>query len=155
LNKEFLINTFYKNLNNLMMKRTATAIWNGTGKEGNGHVSTQSGVLEKAQYSYLTRFENGKGTNPEELIAAAHAGCFAMKLSFNLSNAGFVPKSITTDCEITFEDGKIKQSKLILKAQVENISNESFDDLVNDAKENCPISQLLNTEIVVESSLNK
>jgi len=136
------------------MKRTATALWTGTGKEGNGKLSTQSGVLKDTAYAFNTRFENEKGTNPEELIAAAHAGCFAMKLSFNLSGEGFKPTSLHTDCEITFEDGTVKQSKLILKAEVEGITEEKFNELVNDAKDNCPISKLLNTEIVVEASLN-
>jgi lipoyl-dependent peroxiredoxin len=136
------------------MQRKATAIWEGSGKEGKGNLSTQSGVLENTQYSFNTRFEDGKGTNPEELIAAAHAGCFAMKLSFNLSEAGFPPTSLHADCDITFEDGAVKQSKLILKANVDKISEEEFEKLVNDAKENCPISKLLNTEIIVESSLN-
>ena len=136
------------------MKRKATAVWQGTGKEGKGHLSTQTGVLDKTQYSFSSRFEDGIGTNPEELIAAAHAGCFTMKLSFNLTGAEFPPKELTTECVITFEDGTIKQSKLILKAEVEGISEEKFAELVKDAEKNCPISKLLNTEIVVEYTLN-
>ena len=136
------------------MKRNATAVWNGTGKDGKGHLSTQSTVLNKTQYSFGSRFENGVGTNPEELIAAAHAGCFTMKLSFNLSGAGFVPDELETQCNITFEDGKITQSHLNLKAKVDNISEQQFADLVKDAEENCPISQLLNTAISVEYQLN-
>jgi osmotically inducible protein OsmC len=136
------------------MKRKATAVWQGSGKEGKGHLTTQTGVLDKTQYSFSSRFEDGKGTNPEELIAAAHAGCFAMKLSFNLSGADFPPTELNTECIITFEDGTVKQSKLILKAKVDGISQEKFDELVNDAKDNCPISKLLNTEIVVEYTLN-
>jgi lipoyl-dependent peroxiredoxin len=136
------------------MKRKATAVWQGTGKEGKGHLSTQTGVLDKTQYSFSSRFEDGIGTNPEELIAAAHAGCFTMKLSFNLTGAEFPPKELTTECVITFEDGTVKQSKLILKAEVEGISEEKFAELVKHAKENCPISKLLNTEIVVEYTLN-
>ena len=136
------------------MKRNATAVWNGTGKEGKGHLTTQSTVLNKTQYSFGSRFENGIGTNPEELIAAAHAGCFTMKLSFNLSGAGFVPDELETKCDITFEDGKITKSHLTLKAKVSNVTEEEFADLVKDAEKNCPISQLLNTEIAVTYQLN-
>src|SRR3954468_13475912 len=88
------------------MKRFATANWQGTGKEGKGNLTTQSGVLNKTPYAFNTRFENEKGTNPEELIAAAHAGCFSMKLSFNLTKAGFPPQSIDTQCEITLDPAK-------------------------------------------------
>lgn len=136
------------------MKRNATAVWNGTGKEGKGHLTTQSTVLDKTQYSFGSRFENGVGTNPEELIAAAHSGCFTMKLSFNLSGAGYTPDELQTKCEITFEDGKITKSHLILNAKVPNIAEQEFADLVKDAEKNCPISQLLNTEISVEYQLN-
>lgn len=136
------------------MKRNATAVWNGTGKDGKGHLTTQSTVLNKTQYSFGSRFENGVGTNPEELIAAAHAGCFTMKLSFNLSGAGFVPDELETQCAITFEDGKITQSHLTLRANVSDISAQEFADLVKDAELNCPISQLLNTSISVEYQLN-
>jgi osmotically inducible protein OsmC len=136
------------------MKRNATAVWNGTGKDGKGHLTTQSTVLNKTQYSFGSRFENGVGTNPEELIAAAHAGCFTMKLSFNLSGAGFVPDELETQCFITYEDGKVTQSHLMLKAKVNDISEQAFADLVKDAELNCPISQLLNTAISVEYQLN-
>jgi osmotically inducible protein OsmC len=136
------------------MKRNATAVWNGSGKDGKGHLTTQSTVLNKTQYSFGSRFENGVGTNPEELIAAAHAGCFTMKLSFNLSGAGFVPDELETQCFITFEDGKVTQSHLVLKAKVNDITEQAFADLVKDAEKNCPISQLLNTAISVEYQLN-
>lgn len=136
------------------MKRKATAVWQGTGKEGKGNLTTQTGVLDKTQYSFSSRFEEGKGTNPEELVAAAHAGCFAMKLSFNLTGAEFPPKELHVEGTITLEDGAIKQSKLVLTAKVEGISEEKFAELVKDAEENCPISKLLNTEIVVEYTLN-
>ncbi len=136
------------------MKRTAIAFWQGTGKEGQGHLTTQSNVLNKTQYSFNTRFADGIGTNPEELIAAAHAGCFTMKLSFNLSGASFVPTSLETNCAITFEDGTIKESHLTLKAVVDGISTEQFAELVADAEKNCPISKLLNTKITVEYTLN-
>ncbi len=136
------------------MKRKATAHWEGSGKEGKGHLTTDSTILNQTQYSYLSRFESGPGTNPEELIAAAHAGCFSMKLSFLLSGAGFVPTSLDTQCEITLENGSITQSLLTLKAVVDGIDAAKFDELVNDAKVNCPISKLLNTTITVSYKLN-
>ena len=136
------------------MIRKATAVWQGTGKEGKGHLTTQSNVLNQTQYSFNTRFEDGIGTNPEELIAAAHAGCFTMKLSFNLSSAGFIPKGLETICHITFENGEITKSHLVLKAEVEGIADDKFKELVKDAEANCPISKLLNTAISVEYTLN-
>lgn len=136
------------------MIRKATAVWQGTGKEGSGHLTTQSTVLNQTQYSFNTRFSDGIGTNPEELIAAAHAGCFTMKLSFNLSTAGFTPTELETVCHITFENGEITKSHLVLKANVEGIDDEKFKELVDDAEANCPISKLLNTAISVEYTLN-
>src|SRR5690349_13704144 len=100
------------------MIRNATAVWNGSGKEGSGHLSTQSSVLSQTQYSYKSRFEQGIGTNPEELIAAAHAGCFTMKLSFVLGEAGFTPTELETRCEVTLESSGITKSHLIVKATV-------------------------------------
>lgn len=135
------------------MIRNATAVWNGSGKEGSGHLSTQSTVLQKTQYSYKSRFEEGTGTNPEELVAAAHAGCFSMKLSFVLAEAGFTADEIETRCDITFEGGAVTKSHLILKARIPEISKEKFEDCANNAKENCPISKLLKTEISMEASL--
>jgi osmotically inducible protein OsmC len=135
------------------MKRYATAVWEGTGKEGKGHLSTQSTTLDKTQYSYSSRFENGVGTNPEELIAAAHAGCFNMKLSFVLNGAGFTPESLETRCDITLGDGAITESHLSLKAKVPGISQEQFDTAVADAKANCPISKLFNTNVTHEAVL--
>jgi osmotically inducible protein OsmC len=138
------------------MKRTASAHWEGSGKEGSGTVSAQSGTLDNAPYSFVTRFAEGKGTNPEELLAAAHAGCFSMKLSFNLSGANFVPTSIDTQCEITLDPakGQIVSSALTVKAKVPGISKEKFDELVADAKANCPVSKLFNTTITCEASLD-
>jgi lipoyl-dependent peroxiredoxin len=136
------------------MIRQATAVWQGSGKEGTGHLSTQSTVLNQTQYSFNSRFADGIGTNPEELVAAAHAGCFTMKLSFNLSGAGFTPESLTTNCKITFENGAITQSHLVLSAKVAGVSPEKFAELVADAEQNCPISKLLNTKIVVEYTLD-
>jgi osmotically inducible protein OsmC len=135
------------------MKRNATAVWNGTGKDGKGHLTTQSTVLQKTQYSYKSRFEEGPGTNPEELVAAAHAGCFTMKLSFVLNEAGFTADEIETKCDITLENGAITESHLTVKAKVPQISKEKFEAAVKDAKENCPISKLYNTNITYESTL--
>lgn len=136
------------------MKRKATAVWNGTGKEGSGHLTTQSTVLTKVRYSYTSRFSEGLGTNPEELLAAAHAGCFTMKLSFNLESAGFDPVELITVCEITLEAGAISHSKLDLTASVPGISSEQFDALVRDAEANCPVSKVLNAEISLTYVLN-
>jgi len=135
------------------MKRKATAVWNGSGKEGNGNLTTQSTTLDKTQYSFNSRFAEGKGTNPEELIAAAHAGCFSMKLSFVLGEAGFTPEKITTDCTITIDDGTITQSQLVLKAKVPGITEDKFKACAEDAKANCPVSKLLNTNISLTATL--
>lgn len=135
------------------MKRFATAIWQGTGKEGKGNLTTQSGVLKNTQYSFSSRFEEGIGTNPEELVAAAHAGCFTMKLSFNIDAAGFLAKQLETKCVTTLEEGKIVSSHLVLNATIDGISQEKFDELVADAEKNCPISKSLDTAITVEASL--
>jgi lipoyl-dependent peroxiredoxin len=135
------------------MKRTAKAIWNGSGKEGNGHLTTQSGVLKEKPYSFSSRFENGEGTNPEELVAAAHAGCFSMKLSFVLGAAGFTPEKIDTDCTITLENGAVTSAHLVLKASIPGISQEKFMECAKDAEKNCPISKLLNTAITLDASL--
>ena len=135
------------------MIRNATAVWNGSGKEGSGNLSTQSSVLSKTQYSYKSRFEQGVGTNPEELIAAAHAGCFTMKLSFVLGEAGFTPTEIETKCEVTLESSGITRSHLTVKATVPEISKEKFEECANTAKTDCPISKLLNTEITMDATL--
>lgn len=132
------------------MKRTATAAWNGSGKEGKGTLTTQSNTLNKTPYSYTSRFENGAGTNPEELIAAAHAGCFTMKLSFVLGGAGFTPTSLETTCTVTLDNGAITSSHLVLKGNVPGISKEDFQKHADDAKANCPISKALNTNITLE-----
>lgn len=138
------------------MKRYATANWQGTGKEGKGDLSLQSKVLTKTQYNFSSRFEEGIGTNPEELIAAAHAGCFSMKLSFLLTDAGFPPANIDTRCEITLDAAKgiISLSHLKVNATIPGIKKDQFDELVANAKENCPISMLLNTTITCEATLN-
>ncbi len=135
------------------MIRNATAVWQGSGKEGSGHLTTQSSVLNKTQYSFKTRFEDGIGTNPEELIAAAHAGCFTMKLSFILNEKGFTAESLSTKCNITFENGKVTKSHLIVEASVPSIDDAAFQEAVKEAEENCPISVLLDTEISSEAKL--
>ncbi len=135
------------------MKRTSTANWKGTGKDGKGTLSSASTVLNNTQYSFNSRFADGVGTNPEELIAAAHAGCFAMKLSFSLNEAGFTADDLTVSCTITLEDGAITESHLNLKGKVPGISKEKFDACTADAKANCPISKLLNTKITLEAAL--
>ena len=139
--------------NHINMKRNATANWKGTGKEGKGTVSSQSGVLSNNQYSYGSRFENGIGTNPEELIAAAHAGCFSMKLSFVLGAAGATPENIDTTCTITLENGAITESHLEVKAKVPGMDAAKFAECAADAKANCPVSKLLNTNITMNASL--
>ena len=135
------------------MKRHSTAVWKGTGKEGKGHITTQSGVLNETQYAFSSRFEDGIGTNPEELVAAAHAGCFTMKLSFNITAAGFTPDRIETRCEINFENCAIVGSHLTVKAKVSGLDEAKFKELVTDAEQNCPISKLLNTKITSEATL--
>lgn len=133
--------------------RKANANWKGTGMEGSGTISTQSTTLDKAQLSFKTRFEQGVGTNPEELVAAAHSGCFTMQLSFLLSEKGYTPGNLDTEAQVTFEDGSITHIKLILKGEVEGISAEEFEETAQKAKEICPISKLLNTDITLETSL--
>ncbi len=135
------------------MKRNATAVWQGTGKEGTGHLTTQSTTLNNTQYSFGSRFESGVGTNPEELVAAAHAGCFTMKLSFVLNAAGFTADSIETKCDIELLDGAIASSHLTVQATIPNINEEQFNTAVADAKANCPISKLYNTNITAEATL--
>jgi osmotically inducible protein OsmC len=133
------------------MIRNATAVWSGSGKEGNGNLTTASTVLNKTQYSYKSRFEEGVGTNPEELVAAAHAGCFSMKLSFVLGEAGFTPESLQTKCEITFENGVVTKSHLIVEGKVPGISEDKFQEAVKNAEQNCPISKLLQSGLQISS----
>ena len=137
------------------MIRHATAVWNGSGKEGKGHVSTATKVLNQIPYTYRMRFENEPGTNPEELVAAAHAGCFSMKLSFILGEAGYTPESLETKCEITFENGTVSKSHLAVKGRVPGINKEKFEECVKKAEQNCPISKLLNTSISSEVTLEE
>ncbi|HWB25457.1 MAG TPA: OsmC family protein [Chitinophagaceae bacterium] len=137
------------------MKRHATAVWNGSGKEGSGDLTTQSTTLNKTQYSFNSRFAEGVGTNPEELIAAAHAGCFAMKLSFVLGGAGFTPESLEATAYINLDPalGAITESHIVLKAKVPGIDQAKFDECVKDAETNCPVSKVLNAKISVEAEL--
>jgi len=138
------------------MKRKITAIWKGDGPTGTGVLTAQSGAFNNMPYSFKTRFENdnGKlGTNPEELIAAALAGCFNMKLSFVLNESDYIPDELNTDAILTFVDGKIISIDLDLKAKVPGLDKEKFDELAEDAKENCPISGALNCEINIIGSL--
>lgn len=138
------------------MKRTATAAWSGSGKDGNGNLTTQSTTLNKTQYSYKTRFEDGVGTNPEELIAAAHAGCYTMALAFGLQGAGFTPESLETTATINFDVSgtpTITQSALVLKAKIPGITKEKFLELAKGAEQGCPVSRVLKAEITLDATL--
>jgi lipoyl-dependent peroxiredoxin len=136
------------------MTRNATAVWNGTGKEGNGHLTTQSTTLNKTQYNFSSRFADGVGTNPEELVAAALSGCFAMKLSFVLNAAGFTAETIDVNSTITLEGGVLTNAHLVVKATVPEIDLAKFDECMEDVKANCLISKLLNIDKTYEVSLN-
>jgi osmotically inducible protein OsmC len=129
------------------MKRTASAHWEGDLKAGKGTVSTQSTVLDKSQYSFGTRFENGKGTNPEELLGAAHAGCFTMAVSAGLGQAGFTPTALDTIATITLENLTVTGSHLEIKGKVPGISKEKFEEIVKGAEQNCVISRTLSVPI--------
>ena len=132
--------------------RQASANWKGTGMEGVGTVSTQSTTLDNAQLSFKTRFADGVGTNPEELIGAAHAGCFSMQLSFLLNEAGFTADNIDTAANVNFLDGTIVSIELDLTATIPNISDEKFQEIALAAKAKCPISRLLNAEITLTAA---
>jgi osmotically inducible protein OsmC len=139
------------------MKRKVNAIWNGNGSNGNGLLTAQSGAFDNMPYSFKTRFENENGelgTNPEELIAGALAGCFNMKLAFVLNEANFNPAELNTDALLTFNDGSITSIELFLKGKVPNLNEEKFIELAEDAKNNCPISGVLNCEIILNASLS-
>jgi osmotically inducible protein OsmC len=139
------------------MIRKAKAIWHGTGRDGSGNLSTDSGVLAGTPYSFKTRFENEKGTNPEELIAAAHAGCFTMALAFGLRSAGYKPSELHTEAAVTIEpegEGfRITRSALTLRANVPNLEQAEFDRLAGVAEKNCPVSKVLNAEITLDAKL--
>jgi osmotically inducible protein OsmC len=139
------------------MIRKAKAIWHGVGRDGGGNLSTDSGVLAGTPYSFKTRFENEKGTNPEELIAAAHAGCFTMALAFGLQSAGYKPTELHTEAAVTIEpegDGfRITRSALTLRANVPNLEQAEFSRLAGVAEKNCPVSKVLNAEITLDVEL--
>lgn len=139
------------------MIRKAKAVWRGTGRDGRGTVSTESGVLTGTPYSFRTRFENEKGTNPEELIAAAHAGCFSMTLAFVLQGAGYTPTELNVEAAVTIEpegEGfRISRSALTLRAQAPNLGQAAFAQMVSGAEKNCPVSKVLNAPITVDAKL--
>lgn len=139
------------------MIRKAKAVWQGTGRAGTGTLATDSGVLANTPYSFKTRFENEKGTNPEELIAAAHAGCFTMALAFQLQAAGFTPTELATEAAVTIEQEgqgfRISKSALTLRAKVPNLDEPTFSKLAKDAEKNCPVSKVLNAEITPDAKL--
>jgi osmotically inducible protein OsmC len=137
------------------MKKFASAKWKGSGKEGKGYITLQSEIMADVPYSFAKRFEGKEGTNPEELIAAAHAACFTMQLSFNLNKLGFIADEIDTQCDITFDSDKkeITLSHLLVQAKVPNIPQDTFEEAVNDAKINCPLSKLLNAKILCDANL--
>jgi osmotically inducible protein OsmC len=139
------------------MIRKARAVWRGTGKDGTGQLTSDSGVLSSTPYSFKTRFENERGTNPEELIAAAHAGCFTMALAFQLQNAGFTPNELSTESAVSLEkEGNgftIKKSALTLRADVPGIDRAKFEELARTAEKNCPVSRVLNAEITMDFTL--
>jgi len=139
------------------MIRKAKAVWQGTGRAGSGHLTSDSGVLAETPYSFRTRFENEKGTNPEELIAAAHAGCFTMALAFGLQGAGFTPAELATEAAVTLEpEGqgfKISRSALTLRAKVPNLDESDFARLAGEAEKNCPVSKVLNATITLDAKL--
>ena len=134
-----------------MKKRSATAFWKGSGKEGGGKVSTQSGALKNKKYDYVSRFEEGPLTNPEELVAAAHAACYSMKLSFVLGAAGFTPSRIETKCTVTLENGAITQSHLVVRAKVPKMKTKDFPQYAEEAKATCPISKSINANITLDA----
>src|SRR6266849_1319234 len=152
--KEQLSPTYPRRLH---MIRKAKAVWRGTGRAGSGNLSTDSGVLAETPYSFKTRFENEKGTNPEELIAAAHAGCFTMALAFGLRGAGYTPTELSTEAAVTLEsDGqgfRISRSALTLRAKVPNLDEAIFARMAGDAEKNCPVSKVLNAEITLDAKL--
>ena len=139
------------------MIRNARAVWRGTGRAGSGNLSTDSGVLTETPYSFNTRFENQKGTNPEELIAAAHAGCFTMALAFGLQAAGFTPAELATEAAVSLESEgqgfRISRSALTLRAHVPNLDETKFAQIARDAEKNCPVSKVLKAEITLDAKL--
>lgn len=134
--------------------RNANAQWKGSGKEGKGTLSTESTVLDNTPYAFNTRFEDAKGTNPEELIGAAHAGCFSMQLSFLLGEEGYTPTTLDVAAKVVFKDGEIIKVTLDLVGDVPNVDEEEFKKIAHKAKEVCPVSKLLNAEVELNASLS-
>lgn len=139
------------------MIRKARAVWRGTGKDGDGDLTTDSGVLSATPYSFKTRFESEPGTNPEELIAAAHAGCFTMQLAFLIQRAGLAAEELSTEAAVSLvpdgEGFKIDRSALTLRAKVPGLDQAKFDELARTAEKSCPVSRLLNAEITLDAKL--
>jgi lipoyl-dependent peroxiredoxin len=139
------------------MIRKAKAVWRGTGRDGSGNLSTDCGVLDETPYSFRTRFENEKGTNPEELLAAAHAGCFTMALAFRLERAGYTPTELDTEAAVTLESEgqgfRISSSALTLRAKVPNLDKTKFVELAKDAETTCPVSKVLKAAITLDAKL--
>lgn len=134
--------------------RHASAEWKGSGKEGKGHITTESKALSSEPYDFTKRFEDEKGTNPEELIGAAHAGCYTMQLSFLLGESGYTPDHLETKADVTFNDGEITKIDLHLSGKVPNIEADEFNEIAEKAKNVCPVSKLLNAEITLNSKLD-
>lgn len=139
-----------------MKKHTASAVWSGTIKEGKGQISTKSGVLNQSNYSFTSRFGDERGTNPDELLAASHAGCFAMALSLILGQNGFTPDEINVSATITMDTDKLELtgSHLVLTAKIPEISKDKFLEIANAAKAGCPISKALQIPISLEATLH-
>ena len=137
----------------MQIKRKSSAHWQGTGKEGKGTLTSQSGVLNNTQYGFNSRFADGIGTNPEELVGAAHAGCYSMKLAFNLNAAGFTADSIDTEAIVILEDGSITEVQLSTRVKAEGLTKEKFEELAADAKANCPVSKLFKANITLTTTL--
>jgi osmotically inducible protein OsmC len=137
----------------MKITRKAAANWKGTGKEGNGTLSTESGILNGTQYHFKSRFEDGKGTNPEELLGASHAGCYTMQLSFLLNEAGYTADELNTSAAVTLEDKEISTIALSIEGAVPEISESEFREIAEKAKEVCPVSKVLNANLTLEVNL--
>lgn len=137
----------------MQIKRSANAVWKGTGKEGKGVVTTASKTLSETPYTWASRFQDASGTNPEELVAAAHAGCYSMKLAFLIVGAGFTPDTIETKATTVLENDAIQQVHLTTRVRAQGLSNDKFQELAREAKAGCPISRSLKAEISLEAEL--
>jgi osmotically inducible protein OsmC len=137
----------------MQIKRTAIARWSGPGKTGKGALSTGSGVLKDTQYGFISRFSDGPGTNPEELLGAAHAGCFSMKLAFNLQSEGITPDEIETTATVIFTDGVIARVELATKVKAASLTESRLEKIANDAKNDCPVSKVLKCPVSLRTEL--